>query len=362
MAPGFNIIIMFRRLKMYSENTVMEKPCDSTLDVHGRETTSIFTVAIMLIFVFACIMPVTAWSAEKYPNRSVEIVVGSPPGGLADTLTRMLARYFEKYLKTSFVPINKPGPSQMMAASYVAKSKPDGYTIGQLGNPVILAELTGQASGYTMDELRIICQLTTFGLVIAVPDDSPWKTFQNFVDYARKNPGVKYAHHGVGSGPHQRMELLNKHANLGLTGIPLKGDAEILPALLGKHVPIGVLSPQTAKIQATAGKLRILYSFDDPALEGLNPSTPWRQSVYGKNMPDIPTEVFLVVPRNTPNEILNMINETVIRMTKDPEFVSEFKKNNLPLAFVDSDTLRKQMPEMIAGYKKALDDLGLVKK
>jgi tripartite-type tricarboxylate transporter receptor subunit TctC len=328
----------------------------------GTIMKSVLQVTIIAMFGLMCLVPAASWAAEKYPARSVEIVVGSPPGGLADTLTRMLARYFEKYLKTSFVPINKPGPSQMMAASYVAKARPDGYTIGQLGNPVILAELTGQASGYSVDELRIICQLTTFGLVIAVPDDSPWKTFQNFVDYARKNPGVKYAHHGVGSGPHQRMELLNMHAKLGLIGIPLKGDAEILPALLGKHVPVGVLSPQTAKTQAAAGKLRILYSFDDPTLEGLNPSTPSRQSVFGKSMPDIPTEVFLVIPRNTPGEIVGIINETIVKITKDPEFVNEFKRNNLPLAFVDSDTLNKRMPEMIAGYKKALDDLGLMKK
>jgi tripartite-type tricarboxylate transporter receptor subunit TctC len=319
-------------------------------------------VLVVSIFGFLCIGLTNSWSAEKYPSRPVELVCGLAPGGASDFMNRVLAKYFEKYLGVSFVPINKPGPAQMMAASYVAKAAPDGYTIGQIANQIITAELTGQSSGYTMDELTPVCQISAIGLVLAVPADSPWKTFQDFLDYAKKNPGVKYGHHGVGSGPYTRMEIMNKYNKLGMIGIPLKGDGEIVPALLGKHVPIGVLSPVVAKEQVAAGKLRILFTWEHPSLDGLDPSTATLRSVL-KNMPDIDTSIFLWVHKKTPDNILRTIEGAFVKMSKDPEFVSDLKKLNYTIVYVDHDALvKKVMAEKIAEYKEALGYLGTLKK
>ena len=325
---------------------------------------SFFVVLTVSIFAFFCIIPASVWSAEQYPSRSVELACGQAAGGGVDLFNRLMARYFEKYLKVPFVPINKPGPAQMMAASYVAKAKPDGYTIGHMGNQIITAEMSGQASGYTMDELRPICQVGMNGLVIAVPVDSPWKTWQDFVDYANKNPGTKYGHLGVGSGPHQRMELLNIHAKLKMQGIPFKGEAEALPMLLGKHVPISCFSPTLARAQADAGKIRILLSFEKPSLNGLDPSIPFLDDIYGENaMPDLPTSIFLWAPKKTPDDIVRLIDQTYAKMMKDPDYLDECKKNNVFLNYYDSDTVvKKILPERIKMYRAALEALGQLKK
>ena len=217
-----------------------------------KSTKGLFSVTVIVAII--AFLASVSWSADKYPSRSVELVCGSTAGGATDIANRLMAKYFEKYLKVPFVPVNKPGPSQMMMASYVATSKPDGYTIGFGSNAIITAIATGEATGYKMEDIRPVCMIATANTMVGVTADSPWKTWQDFVDYAKKNPGTKYGHFGVGSGPHYRMEVLNKHNKLGLQGVPFKGEGEALPMLLGKHVPISVISPTVAKEQVAAGK------------------------------------------------------------------------------------------------------------
>ena len=91
-----------------------------------------FVAVLLTVCAVICIMPVNSPSAEKYPSRPVELVCGLAPGGASDFMNRVLAKYFEKYLGVSFVPINKPGPAQMMAASYVAKAAPMGIQSARL--------------------------------------------------------------------------------------------------------------------------------------------------------------------------------------------------------------------------------------
>jgi tripartite-type tricarboxylate transporter receptor subunit TctC len=315
-----------------------------------------------VLIVVLCTLWSYCWPAEKYPSRSVEIANGSGAGGGQDLEGRIWAKYLEKYLKVTFVTVNKPGPSNMMGAAYVAKARPDGYTIGFLGSPIITAELTGQASGYRLSELRPICQIATNGSTIVVAADSPFKTFQDFVTYAQKNPGLKYGHPGVGSGPNQNMELLSKFAKLSLIGVPFKGEGEVLPELLGKHIPIAPLSPAIAKVQAQAGNIRILASFIKPAQIGLDPSIPCLTDMF-KDMPIIPSFMFLWAPSATPNDIVKAIDGAVVQIMKDPQFKADTEKNNIYPLYVDGDTLvKKDMPEMVKTFTKALEALGQIKK
>ena len=134
------------------------------------------------------------------------------------------------------------------------------------------------------------------------------------------------------------MEVLNKHNKLGLQGVPFKGEGELLPMLLGKHVPIAPLSPTVAKEQVAAGKLRILFSFEDPALDGLDKNIPSLATFYGPNTPDIDTTIFVWVHRKTPEDIVQTIDQAVAKMVKDPDFLSDMKKINQPVTYVDSKT------------------------
>jgi tripartite-type tricarboxylate transporter receptor subunit TctC len=325
-----------------------------------KPTKGLFSVTVIVATI--ALLTSVSWAADKYPSRSIELVCGSTAGGATDVANRLMAKYFEKYLKVSIAPMNKPGPSQMMMASYVATSKPDGYTIGFGSNAIVTAAVTGEASGYKIEDLRPVCMIATANTMIGVTADSPWKTWQDFVDYAKKNPGTKYGHFGVGSGPHYRMEVLNKHNKLDLQGVPFKGEGEALPMLLGKHVPISMISPTVAKEQVAAGKVRVLFSFEDPALDGFDKNIPSLDKTYGPNTPDIDTTIFVWVHRKTPEDIVQAIDGAVAKMVKDPDFLGDMKKINQPVTYVDSKQVDKNLAQQMVKYKQALDYLGLIKK
>jgi tripartite-type tricarboxylate transporter receptor subunit TctC len=225
---------------------------------------------------------------------------------------------------------------------------------------LITSFLLGRAT-YSMEDLRIIGQFYNGFDFLVVNIDSPWKTIQEFVDHARKNPGVKYGHHGIGSSPWIRAELFNKNGSLKMIGVPFKGDPEVIGAVLGKHVSIGINSYQAAKTQVDAGKARMLFCFD-PSGE-FQPNLPNMRAVFGQNVPDIdPVALHLVVPRKTPDKIVQILEGTLEKVTKDPDYLSNMNKLNVMVRFADGRTcLEKTLPEKASQIKTVLQHAGVIK-
>lgn len=298
----------------------------------------------------------------KYPSKYIELFCGFAPGGQFDLINRILAKGLEKYLNMTVVPVNRPGAAEVIAATVLANSRPDGYTLATLGDAgLITAFLSGTAT-YSKEDLRVVGKFAFVSNVMAVSADSPWKTIQEFMDYAHKNPGLNYAHTGVGSSPFIRVEYFNKIANLKMRGVPFKGSTpEIIAAVLGKHVHIGVTSYQGAKSQADSGKMRILMCFDPPGL-GPDPTLPNIPSLFGKDVPDIdPVSSYLVAHGKTPEAIVKSLEQTLEKVTKDPEFISNIKKLYVGIQFVDGKTLSPKMQETTLQIKTILQAAGLIK-
>jgi tripartite-type tricarboxylate transporter receptor subunit TctC len=316
---------------------------------------------VISLFVLVFISVSSSWAAEKYPTRNIELVVGFPPGGMSDIINRFWAKYLEKYLGVTVVPVNKPGGGGVVGTTYVVNSRPDGYTMGNFADSMVISILMGQAT-YSVEDLRVVAQIAYSSHLMAVNAESPWKTFQEFMDYARKNPGLKYGHQGIGSMPHIRMENLNKQANLKMISVPFNGDAETIPALIGKHITTGIFGAMTAKAQADAGKMRILLSFDPTAELGLDPSIADFDTFFGRSIPNIDTSSYLVVAKKTPPDILQTIERGAEKMTKDPEYIGELKKLYMRPAFIDGNTvMQKKLPEKMALIKAILQSSGAVK-
>jgi len=208
----------------------------------------------------------------------------------------------------------------------------------------------------------VIGEFVFISNVLAVSAESPWKTIQEFIDYARKNPGLSYSHPGVGSSPFLRAAYFNKIANLKMKGVPFKGDSEGITAVLGKHVSIGVFSGQAAKTQADAGKMRILFCFDPPGL-GPDPTTPNIPSFFGKDAPDIePVSNYLVAPGKTPEGVVRTLEGTLEKITKDPEFIEMAKKLYIGIRLTRGKTAVHDLLERkTSQIKPILQDAGLIK-
>ncbi len=259
------------------------------------------------------------------------------------------------------MPDNKPGGGGVVATSYLTHSKPDGYTLGNLGDFMVTGILLGQAT-YKMEDIRIIAEVARNGRVLVVPADSPYKTIHDLVAAAKKTPGIKFGHPGVATIIYMSMAAINKHAGLKMTPVPLKGDMEVVTSILGKHLPVGVCSAFAASPQAEAGKLRIIFSFDNPAEIGLNPSIPWLQPVFGKDAPDFTVSTYLVAPAKTPKDVVETLEKAIQKVAKDPEFIAELKRNRTAARYTDGKTvMEKRIPAKIPELKEIMKEAGLIK-
>ena len=316
---------------------------------------------VLFLFIIVYILPISSFAAEKFPSRPIELCLPWAPGGVTDWGNRLWGKYLEKYLGVSVVCSNKPGGGGVIGITYIANSRPDGYTLANVSDHLVISIIMGQAT-YSLEDIHVVAQVSRHTTVLAVNADSPWKTWQEFMDYARKNPGVKFAHTGIQSTPFLRMENLNKGANLKMIGVPLKGQADMIQALLGKHLPIAVFAGMDAKAQADAGNLRILLSFDSPAEVGLDPTIPDFNTVFGKSIPGFEVGQYLIAPGKIPAEIAEVLERAVEKMTKEPDFISEMRKNCFRPTFTNGKEMKgKILPEKMALIKGILKDIGSVK-
>lgn len=269
---------------------------------------------VSILFILVCTLSNNSWAQQKkYPLGSIDLLCGFPAGGQTDLANRALAKGLEKVLGVTVVPVNKPGAGGLISITALANASPDGYTLGMFSDGAIISILLGQAT-YTMDGFRIIGTFACYDNVIVTSADLPWKNIQDLVDYARKNPGVKFGHPGVTTATFMYAESLNKHAKLGMINLPFKGDPEIIAAVLGRHVPIGVFGYMNGKIQADAGKMKILFCFN-----GYDPAIPSISTTFGKSVPVIDLPWYLAVPRKTPDEIFRILEQALEKVTKDPD-------------------------------------------
>jgi len=291
---------------------------------------------------------------EKYPTRPIEIVTTFPPGGISEMTVRTWAKYMDKILGVPIVNLSKPGGGGVIGFTYVANARPDGYTTLNAGD-IIPPILEGTAT-YKLEDLRVVAGVTRNGNVMCVAADAPWKTWQEFVDYAKKNPGVKYGHPGLGIMAYYRTENLNRQLGLKMIQLPSQGDAESVARLLGHHITIANIAMGVAKPQIEAGKLRPLLALDPPKEFGLPATVPDLVSLYGKDFPDIEIPVYLYAPAKTPDYIVQMLEKTFEKMIKDPEFIADCNKMNVMSSFMPGKIATEKMKKKMELMKAIVAD------
>jgi tripartite-type tricarboxylate transporter receptor subunit TctC len=326
---------------------------------------TVFLLKILAVPVFALSL-CNAWAAgEKYPAGTINNICLFPPGAQPDLFNRILSRSMERVLKVPVVTVNKPGGGGAIGFTALANARPDGHTVavGTVEN-MIVPTLTEARPPYALEDLHVVAQLATIYGVLVVAADAPWKTWQEFVDYARKNPGVKYGCPGIRSTRYMLIENLNRNANLGLIAVPLDNDNEVKTAVMGHTIPLGSWDMGSAKQLQAAGKIRILFVFEPPAEAGLDPGIACLDSFMGKKGAYQETDVShcLVVHRNTPVEIKQVLTGTMEKVVKDPEFLAELKKMELMLHFVEGGVImQKKLPQRLATVKAFYKERGWLK-
>jgi tripartite-type tricarboxylate transporter receptor subunit TctC len=304
-------------------------------------------------------------AGEKYPTGTINNVCLFGPGSAPDLFNRVLSRQFEKHLGVPVVTLNKAGGGGALGLSFLVNSRPDGYTLGlaTLENMIVPTITEGKAP-FSLQDLMILGQIVTSYNVLVVAADSPWKTFQDFVDYAKKNPGVKYGCPGIRSTLYMRMETLSRNAHLGLTGVPFDGRAEITAAVLGKHIPVGLFDLASARELQAAGKIRILFLFESPESAGIDPKTPCMATAMDRNVAekDIDISQIMLVHSKTPEDIKQVLKRMLEKTARDPEFLGDLKKMEVMVNYVDGEILmQKKLPARLDQVRAFYKERGWVK-
>jgi len=216
------------------------------------------TLSVFLLGPFAF----TGFCAEHYPDRPIQFIVSQVAGATMDVSARILATELEKILGITVVVVNKPGAATVLGTEAAVRAKKDGYTILITGSSsMTFAPITSPESVHydPAKDLEFLGLFYYFPNTITVRADSPWKTFPEFVDYAKKNPGkIRISTTGIASGPHFVVEMIQAITGAQFTHVPFKGGESVVTAVLGGHVEATCDNVQKLKPHVDSGKLRFL--------------------------------------------------------------------------------------------------------
>jgi tripartite-type tricarboxylate transporter receptor subunit TctC len=261
-------------------------------------------LAIVGVLAVATLLSVPTTFAGDYPDRSITLIVPYSPGGGSDLTSKVVAENVSKYLGKPVVSVYKPGSGGAIGAAYVAKSKPDGYTM-LVGSqtPLVVSPLVKKQLGYTQEDLIPIVGYSKIPISINVRADSKWKSIQDFVADAKKNPGkYKYSSYGTFGASHLAMELFAQIAGIKLIHVPFAGSAKANAALLGGHVDLSSTTGTGGLYEA--GKLRTLVIADEKR-SPLLPEVPTLKELGYPVVLDI--QYAYCVPKGTPDSVIKKL-------------------------------------------------------
>jgi tripartite-type tricarboxylate transporter receptor subunit TctC len=284
-----------------------------------------------------------ASAQEPWPAaKPISMVVGFPPGGVADLTARPMAVVLERILKQKVLVENRAGAGGAVGNAYVAKARPDGYTLLMaLSSVSILPEadkVNGKAPGYTLDQLVPVALISADPTVLVVRAESPYRSIKDLVDAARANPGkINYASSGYYSALHTPMEMFSIATGAKLFHIPYQGGGPAVTAILGGQVDALASGPGPVLQHIKAGKLRALASWGDKRHPAL-PDVPTLKELGIDNEFYIWAGLF--APAGTPEAVIRQLRDAVRQAVADPQFRQVMESSGQPIQYLDQAEFR----------------------
>ena len=307
------------------------------------------------LFVLAAATTANAQDAATFPSRTVRIVVPYAAGGLADTMTRIVAQRLNESFGQQVVIDNRGGGGGIPGSEAVARSVPDGYTLlfgdtGPLGiNPSLYSKLP-------YDPLKDFAPVSLIGsssTFLIAHESVPVKTFAEFVALARARPGqLNYGSSGAGSVHHLTMEALKAALGLDILHIPYKGTGQMVPALVGGQVSVGFSSLPSIATHIKSGRVKLL------AINVLkrSPRAPEVPTIDEMGVPgfDFPGSNGIVAPAATPPAIVAKLSAEIARAVRNPDTVQRFNEIGLEPVGSTPEAFAAQIRADIEKYARAV--------
>jgi len=274
-------------------------------------------------------------SVLAFPNKPISLIVAYSAGGSTDVAARTMALYLQKYLGQPIVVKNYPGAGGQIGFTKLALAKPDGHTIGFINMPALHMNKAARKNvAYDPVEsfAAIGCNINDPNTVMVRKDDDRFKTIQDLIEYAKKNPKkLVCGSDGPLSDDQLAMVKMEKATGAKFTYVSYPGAAKAHAALLGKHSDFMVTN--TFDVTQYKDKERCLVQFWKERYY-MNPDTPTFKEVFGKELIGSSTRAF-AAPAKVPEDRLKVLREGFEKAAKDPEYQAKAKKIGLTLVWHD---------------------------
>lgn len=314
----------------------------------------IYPIKSVFIALSACLITGLA-SAQNFPDRPITLVVPNPPGGLVDTSARLLSEPLSRVIGQPVIVDNKPGASGNTAYQYVAKAKPDGYTLlisysgYHVGNPALMDKLPWDP----IKDFSPIGLLTVSTNVIAVHPSVPVNNLKELIAYAKANPGkLNYASQGNGSVSHIGTEIFKQTTGVDMVHVPYKGSGPAIQDVLAGQVQVFITTPPSVMQHVQSGKLKGL-------------------AVTGKNrhpgMPNVPTTteaglasfqleswVALYAPAGTPAPVVTKLTDSVKKSLALPEIKERADAAGVEVRYLNPQAMDALLKRELPYWNKAI--------
>jgi tripartite-type tricarboxylate transporter receptor subunit TctC len=295
----------------------------------------------------AALIPFSAQSAGKdFPQRDIQFVIPWNAGGSNDIAARQLQNIMQQQSGVNLIVENVPGATGSIGMTRVARSAPDGYTVG-MGTSSTLAQIAQKLTPLTNDQFTPIARVSVDPLILLVPADSPAKDLKGFLEYMKKNPGVSIGTPGTNNLNHIFAEMTARAAGTSYINVPYTGGAKVIIDLAGKQIQAAVLKPSESKGQIDAGKVRPLGVFANERLEVM-PDIPTFKELGYDVFPFGPLVqmAYVVAPAGIPDEARATLISLYSKAIESKEFKSFADQNGVVISPLAGDDLTKEINDV----------------
>ena len=289
--------------------------------------------------------------AQQFPAKTVSLVVPNPPGGSIDVMARVFADGLQKMWDGKTVIVEyKPGAGTMIGMDFIAKSDPDGHTIGMVVTPMVILPALRKMPYDTLKDLAPVTMTGTSSIMIAGAPNMPASNLREVIELAKKNPGkMTYASPGAGSSMHLAGELLKQQAGIDILHVPFKGGAQAYPEVMSGRVELQLDPTFGINRHVQAGKMKGIAVTSSKR----DPQAPNVQTV-AETIPGF--EVLsingIVVAGKTPRALVERLNADFRKLLAQPDVKKRMEDFGITVVGNSPDEFAKFIREEIARWTK----------
>jgi tripartite-type tricarboxylate transporter receptor subunit TctC len=311
---------------------------------------------MLLALTVAASLAAPALAADTFPGKSpIEMTVLFPAGSSADVSARLLADGMSKRLGVKVFVVNRPGAGGALGYRYVAGQKPDGHSLVWNSNSISTTYYAGSLP-FAYTQFAPVAQVLVESPVLVVSKDSPWKTLADVVAAAKAKPAtLTVANSGAGSHTHISSVALFKAAKADVVNVPF-GAAQLVPALLGRHIDAAVQLPAALTSYVRGGDLRLLATLTDKR----DPAFPDVPTAREQGL-DVSLEAWrgIAVPKGTPKKVIARLEAAIKDTVASPEFKEGCENLGARPAFASSADFGRTIASQDAMLAQLMKTIGL---